>query len=318
MQVSVLENGQIGDHSHDPWYYQRTIAIGDLPVLTLNTYDLDDDPTYPNYNSSYLHSRVFLLNFTAFEERNIGTFYFLNETEITVKAQNISQVDIDIPWNASMNCFCIRYRPPLNRHSSTANSTFASVAFYAVQTKSGLKTATSFVNVTVQKVIKPPEPVQNLALIAYSRLFTKFELKGQPDEGQTIKSGRILSLPKSGQLYGVTSNGTVITAVPLAINSTVNMTTDNQLQLAYFYNGTETLHFTNSTFLADDEFMFEVLDNSGLHSIPAKYSISATTAMFCTERIFHVLEDNITELMVSYYYHIKSAAPISNSNVYPL
>lgn len=104
----VQENGEAGDHSLDPAFYDVTpIPATSLIALALPAFDGDDLPSSPNYNP-LKRMRVWLQRLPF--PRGSGTLYFLNGTAL-------SSCPVAVPYDAASDSYLLRFRPALDVYS---------------------------------------------------------------------------------------------------------------------------------------------------------------------------------------------------------
>ncbi len=83
--VVVQEDGEVGDHTADPAFYQRPIPSSELVFISLRASDFDENPDSPNYRPQAKKETlkpVKILQMTPLDVDSSGRFYFANGTEI--------------------------------------------------------------------------------------------------------------------------------------------------------------------------------------------------------------------------------------------
>ena len=106
----VQENGEAGDHSLDPAFYDVTpIPALALATLALPAFDEDDLASSPNFNPPTLaRMRVWLQHLPS--PAGSGTLYFLNGTAL-------SSCPVAVPYDDASSSYLLRFRPALDVYS---------------------------------------------------------------------------------------------------------------------------------------------------------------------------------------------------------
>lgn len=280
--VHVQENGEVGNHFHDPAFYQSPIPSSQLALLNLSVFDFDDQPVCPNFILNLLHPPSALVS--SFPNPELCLLYREDGSEVN----SMSPV---VPSNTTTGTIKLRIRPAKNKFSPVlSNIPFCTFSFYALDGITGFQSLRlANVSVFVTPVDQPPVPVQNLTATAIPHSATSVELRGHSDSS-SIMRWLILSLPSYGNLYTVSKHGIVSTSpLVLQTNATHGISINTSTtELVYIYTDTEEFRQLPSSdsstgFLTADYFAFALVDALGRESVSAFFllqvfsSITATT-----------------------------------------
>ena len=199
--VSVKENGENAtSHYSDPAFYLGPVPSAYLQSVLLQAYDLDEQSFCSIACSSRTPNSYMTMRISSLP--SLGTLYLADGSTASIASV--------IPRDASGQ-YAVRYRPPWNQVSSKPTTPLDSFSFLAIDGSSLLpSTYQGSVSIVVTRVIKPPV-VNNVNLTLVANVIRIIRLTAYPDSNGngTIRSFSIVSLPLSGSLFQVYSNGTV-------------------------------------------------------------------------------------------------------------
>lgn len=275
----VQENGEVGDHSNYPEFYQTPIPSSQLAIIALTLYDFDNQPVCPNFANNKLFPpsvMVAVLPKQCLLYREDGS--------------TIDKISPTVSANISTGIVKLRVRPAKNMFSSVHSvAPFCLFSYYAVD---GITAQRSLqmanVSVFVTQVDQPPVPVQNLSATAIPHRATHVYLRANSNDKAIIR-WIVLSIPMYGKLYTISKSGIVSTApIKLLSNASsshsINISTTG---LVYIYTGTEDFGMLPSSdsstgYLTSDYFAFSLVDTVGRESISAFFILSVHTAIQAT------------------------------------
>jgi len=279
--VFIQENGEVGDHSHDPEFYQSSIPSSQLDLVTLTIFDFDNQPVCPNYYRNLL-----------LYPPSAKIAVFPNPSLCLLYREDGSTVDSSNPFisanNVSTRFVRLRIRPAKNKFSPVLSvSPFCFFSYYAVDgVTAELSMQAANVSIFVTQVNQPPVPVQNLTTTAIPHQPVHVYLRGYAGDNK-IARWLVLSVPMYGDLYTVSKSG-MVSPTPLVLSSnaiatgySVNISTTG---LVYVYTGAEDFGVLSTSdvstgFLASDYFAFSLVDAIGHESISAFFLLSVHTAI---------------------------------------
>ena len=265
----VRENGEDGDHSLQPEFYDSPIATTDLISLLLQVSDEDDTDPSPLYNATL--GALTKLELTSLPQGG-SLLYYVNGSAIT-------QVPVYVP-RSSDGTFAVRFRPPLDEHSIN-NEPFCSFRFRAIDgIDSTLVSSEAVVSVVVTDTNKPPVP---LSIPSHHAVITNVPTVLPPFAGTdvdgTVTGAGIAVLPAGGLLYDVALNGTVFPS-PFTLPSDGSAYRLQGFRVAYQHTGSQAVIVMDERgVFGDDSFSFVVIDNGGLASRRETCTVDLVTAL---------------------------------------
>ena len=307
--INIQQEGEVGDHSQDPWfYYMSTIPTSQLVIIPFPVYDVDGSITSPNYNPILAaKSKVWIKSNSNSKGCQL---YYINGTAIpTLSPWSSSQVlnsPVMINYDKISDSYSIHIRPAFNQYSKTSVTPFCTLSFQFFDGYTNtMSINTAWLSVVVTHVDKPPIPFRNLTGIAYAHQKVILQLTGYDTDSQ-IRGGYISNLPKNGQLFPVYSNGTISNIAISIPTVTSGSTTKNlgyyidpqkfiginsilksgsQIKIAYLYTGSEIIKNTakiNNNIIGVlniDSFGFRLVDQEGRYSISANYNLTVYSSV---------------------------------------
>jgi hypothetical protein len=267
-QLSIRENGEDGDHSMQPEFYDHPIQVQQLVQLAIQVSDVDDESPSPLFQP--MRGALTRLQLTSLPGG--GTqLYYLNGTRI-------DHTPAFVPRDSNGG-FAVRVRPPLDAHSVGTEPLF-SFTFRAVDgLLAALFSDEAVISVTVIAVNKPPVPIRNASshpvisnVITILPAFT-----GVDADGVLVAAG-IAALPTHGLLYDVTLAG-------IAYPSPLIMPTDGSpyrlrgYRVAYRHTGSQAGALDKNGAFGTESFSFVVFDSDGLASRSERCSVLIHTAL---------------------------------------
>ncbi len=266
--LTIKENGEDGDHSLDPEFYDSPIPATELVPLVLEPWDFDDLSDSPLYDVN-VGPRVRLHLMTLPEG---GTLLYHHDGTL------ITDVPIEVPRDGN-NMFSVRVRPPLDEVSTGEQPLFSFTYIAEDGVQDGFLSETATVSVIVQNVNKPPVPhaVSSVHPVV-PRVTTLLSVFSGDDSDGTVEGAGIATLPAHGDLYDVAVDGTIST-LPLSLPSDGTAFALHAFKVAYVHTGTQSGSLDSVGEFAQDSFFFVVIDNEGLPSRREVYPLSLRTAL---------------------------------------
>jgi hypothetical protein len=128
--VAMQQNGEIGDHSNDPAYYEQPIPTLELSIIALSAFDFDDQPGSPNYGlrlpSPPSRMRIYIsTTYTTLQ------LYMLDGTPIIQGEIPGPAAEVEIPFDVASQTYPIRCRPPLDVVSTPTNEVVGKFQYWA-------------------------------------------------------------------------------------------------------------------------------------------------------------------------------------------
>lgn len=290
MNVTVQQNGEMGDHSNEPRFYESPIPSNEVSVITLDADDRDELETSHPYSSSRRSAaKVQLLSLPL----HGGTLYYMNGTEILNPFTIISR---NRDYN---NTFVVRYRPIFDQYSDNVNHTLDSFRFRAVDgyVSNTYSINNATVGIIVSRVNRPPVPQENNTAMVYAGKWTVLPVLNGTDSDGVISRLAITSLPAYGQLFSIT-NTMAYTNDTAAL--TPNSTSPDaivyldSLRLAYKYTGPQNMTLRDGGILTGDRFSFKLVDNEGAISRMEWANITIKTALTAlSTTVYSSSDDNV-------------------------
>lgn len=317
--ISVLENGQVGDQSLNPGFFEQEIRSEELPIVTFPWFQFDSREISPNFNP-LADANVTIMTASS-SASSIGTWYYVNGSQVF----NRNSTPLEIPSSllyspTESKVFSLRYRPPKDIYSVSKLDIIERLAFVCRILQEGPSVGDSAtVSILVQRVYRPPRPYSPLQRISsVSRAFSAVQLLGQAIELDTHIVGVYLpQLPHSGALWFKELNGSL---TPVKFNntnptvSTVHQSISSFHQYAplnfgtndsllYMYSGEEVRDAKSGNnddgVVGLDYFTFRLVDNRGLFSVSANVSIQVQTALIIRPITYDVVEGRNNTLYIA-------------------
>jgi len=285
----------VGDHSHDPTYYNNVIPSTELPILTLDAVDFEDSmalgargylpSVFAPGSHTYMH--MFIISYPT-----KGALYYLNGTLIS---QSQLPVMISRAFIASSNgsdvngdgtrgeyVHGVRYRPRQNEHSEDDNEqelqVYTSFAFTAVDGLTGEGSLeTAVVNILVEAVNQPPLPRFNLTAVAMAGALIPIDLQGV-DTDSSIAYATITTSPAAGELFRASDTSSTAVGTGATV-STDSSSSSGQRVIQYRYSGTGSTPDPLTGFIDTDTFTYTVTDSSGFESVVGIITVYITSAV---------------------------------------
>ena len=267
-QLTVRENGEDGDHSLQPEFYDRPIDADQLVALVLQVSDEDDNALSPLYDAE-LGART-QLELTSLPDKG-SSLYYLDGTAITVAPTRVPR--------SGDGSFAVRFRPPPDVHSAGAEP-LCSFTFRAIDgLDASLLSADAVISVIVTATNKPPVPIRNTSSHhAVTNIVTVLPaFDGVDQDGQVVRAG-VATLPASGLLYDVTLNDIVI-PTPIVLPRDGSPYLLQGFRVAYVNNGPQAGNMDERGVFGADEFSFVVVDDKGVSSRRERCTLDLFTAL---------------------------------------
>ena len=274
--LTIKENGEEGDHSLNPEFYDSPIPVTELARLELPLGDFDDTESSPLYNASTgPQVKLYIVSLPTG-----GTFLY------QLDGSPILQVPTEVLRRGSglTSTFAVRARPPLDVFSEAGQPLFS----FSYEAEDGLVAGLrskepAYAAVVVVEVNKPPIPrVMPIRHVAVPRVVTVLPAFAGDDNDGVVVSAGIATLPTFGELYDVAANGNVA-ALPLVLPADGSAYLLTAFRVAYKHTAVQ-----NSPLDADtgefglDSFLFVVIDNDDLASRTEVCTLSLRTALQAT------------------------------------
>ena len=265
--LTIRENGEDGDHSLQPEFYDTPIPVMQLVQLVLNVSDVDDKAMSPLYDAA--RGALTKLQITSLPTDG-SLLYHLNGSSISTVPTLVTRSD---------NAFAVRVRPPLDTHSVGMQPKFT-FTFRAIDgIAPTLYSADATASVIVEDVNKPPIPTRNVSRHdVVSNIVTVLPpFAGTDEDGTVIRAG-IAVLPPHGNLYDVSLAG-VVSSTPLAMPSDGTPYRLQGFRVAYRHTGSQAGTLNTRGIFGNESFSFVVIDNGGLASRREQCDLSLYTAL---------------------------------------
>ena len=275
--VTVQQNGEVGDHSAVPAFYLAPIPADELALVFLLASDVDDDPASSLYNATT--GPTVRVQITSLPSHG-GLLYQADGTPILSSGAAVLR-----NANASGN-FTVRFRPPTDVCSANSSHFVSSFTFRAIDgVTSVASTHNATVRVAVTSINQPPvaSVMARVTLMASTAPTPLPPFNGTDPDDSAVVGAAITALPARGDLYIVHANGT-ISRTPINVTTAAGSATFLPLglfQVAYRYTGSHNLAVTNASSgaFAQDSFRFAVRDAQGRLSVSLPCNVTVSNAV---------------------------------------
>ena len=275
VEVTVNEDGEDASNLATPALYQSPFDTSLLRAVVLDAVDIDDDPSYVNYDATRAPMVVRIQSLPA---ASVAQLYTLDGTEITAAGTSVSASGLE---------YSVLVRPAFNAYSG--EGTFPDsfdFTFDAVDGETDVVSKIARVTVSVAPVNDPPVPT-NTTVSSNAGQTTVIELSGTDvDEGDVLAEAFIERYPTQGKLAVVYPNGTVVDAhfgsgaLPKRLPS---------LKVAYLYDGPTDIGFDEDGVMTVDDFAFSLADAAGARSVTEEVTVRIHTP-------FHASQDGASNV----------------------
>ncbi|KAG5187961.1 hypothetical protein JKP88DRAFT_243655 [Tribonema minus] len=260
VNVTVDEDGMVGNHYADPAYFLSDVPVLDLATITLPAaYDYESDPAnLLSYNASSVAPTLWLASLPT-----AGTLYTSAGVPITSVAA------------APAVTGALRFRPARNAFSA-GGAAYANFTYVARDSVTAALSAPATVTIYVTSQDDPPS-VDAKAVAAVAGVAKSICGSGSDvDAGDSVRNFYIASTPAHGQLYRMLNFVVTTTEKDASTNETAWFGNLENC-IGYRYRGTARPDAAG--FVATDSFAYYGTDRYTRAGVAATFTVTLTSAL---------------------------------------